>query len=207
MRLGILLLAGAATFTLAACGSKTEPTASETMAADAMSTEPMAGASGANPMVGGAEMFPNKPIATNASAASNLTTLVAAVKQAGLVETLSSAGPFTVFAPTNEAFGKVDKAALDGLMKPEKKASLKNVLTYHVVPGKLTADDLMAKIKAGNGKAMLTTVEGEPLTLTMDGSNIKIAGMGGSMAMVSQADVMQSNGVVHVVDGVLMPKM
>ncbi|MEJ5979602.1 fasciclin domain-containing protein [Novosphingobium sp. PS1R-30] len=202
-----LLLAGAAVLALTGCGSTTEPTARDTMAPEDAAAEPMAEASMAHPMVGGAEMFPNKPIAANASAAPNLTTLVSALKQAGLVDTLSGPGPFTVFAPTNEAFGKVDQAALDGLMKPGMKDSLKKVLTYHVVSGKMTAADLMAKIKAGGGKAMLSTVEGEPLTLTMDGSNVKIAGMGGSMAMVSQADVMQSNGVVHVVDGVLMPKM
>ena len=132
---------------------------------------------------------------------------VAAVKQAGLVDTLSGAGPFTVFAPTNDAFGKVPKATVDGLMKPTGKDALTKVLTYHVVPGKMTAADLAAKIKAGGGKATLTTVQGEPLTLTLEGSSIKIAGMGGSMATVETADVMQSNGVVHVVNGVLTPSM
>ncbi|MEO6153461.1 MAG: fasciclin domain-containing protein [Croceibacterium sp.] len=160
-----------------------------------------------NSMVGGMEMYADKPIAVNASTAPNLTTLVSAVTAAGLGETLSGPGPFTVFAPTNDAFGKVDKATVDMLMKPENKAKLTKVLTYHVVAGKMTAADLMAAIMKGNGKAMLKTVEGESLTATMDGDKVKIAGMGGSTAYVSQADVMQSNGVVHVVDGVLTPKM
>lgn len=158
-------------------------------------------------MVGGAEMFPDKTIVDNAVNSPIHTTLVAAVKQAGLVDTLSGAGPFTVFAPTDTAFAALPAGTVDGLMKPAGKATLTKVLTYHVVPGRLTAADLAAKIKAGGGKATLTTVEGEPLTLTSDGTTITIMGMGGSKATVSQADVMQSNGVIHVVDGVLLPKM
>ena len=208
----LILMAGTAMLSLAACKSEapapdaTETTASDTMPMDAMASDGAMAASG-NSMVGGAEMFADKPIATNASAASNLTTLVAAVKQAGLVETLAGPGPFTVFAPTNDAFGKVDKSTLDSLMTDAKKADLKKVLTYHVVSGKMTATDLAAKIKAGGGKAMLKTVEGEELALSMEGDKVKVAGMGGSTAYVSQADVMQSNGVVHVIDGVLLPKM
>ena len=221
MRKVFIIMSGVAALTLAACDSKT-PSASSTdttMTTDsttvALDTGMASGSAGGgmatsaagNAMVGGAEMLPTKPIAANASAASNLTTLVSAVKQAGLVETLSGPGPFTVFAPTNDAFSKVPKDTLDGLMKPASKASLKKLLTYHVVPGKLTAADLAKKIKDGGGKAMLKTVEGEMLTLTMDGGMVKIAGQGGSTAMVTQADVKQSNGVVHVVDGVLTPKM
>jgi uncharacterized surface protein with fasciclin (FAS1) repeats len=204
------LMAAAAVVSLSACKSEAPaPAADDAAAADAMAPEPAATGTAAagNSMVGGAEMFADKPIATNASAAPNLTTLVAAVKQAGLVDTLAGPGPFTVFAPTNDAFAKVDKATLDGLMAPAGKANLTKVLTYHVVPGKMAAADLAAKIKAGNGTAKLKTVAGEELTLTMDGDKVKVAGMGGSSALVSQADVMQSNGVVHVVDGVLTPTL
>ena len=217
MRPVIFLMSGVAALTLAACNKAPDTTtttdsattvAIETgMAGDSAASGGMATSAAGNPMVGGAEMMPTKPIAANASAASNLTTLVSAVKQAGLVETLSGPGPFTVFAPTNDAFSKVPKDMLDGLMKPEAKAKLKKVLTYHVVAGTLTAADLVKKIKAGGGKATLKTVEGEMLTLTMAGDMIKIAGQGGSMATVTQADVKQSNGIVHVVDGVLTPGM
>ena len=158
-------------------------------------------------MVGGAEMFPDKTIVDNAVNSPIHTTLVAAVKQAGLVDTLSGAGPFTVFAPTDTAFAALPAGTVDGLLKPDAKPTLTKVLTYHVVPGRLTAADLAGKIKAGGGKATLTTVEGEPLTLTSDGTTITITGMGGSKATVSQADVLQSNGVIHVVDGVLLPSM
>lgn len=202
------LLAATALAGLSACKSEAPAPAAEDTAAvpaDAMASGDAATAASGNSMVGGAEMFADKPIAENASAAPNLTTLVAAVKQAGLVDTLAGPGPFTVFAPTNDAFGKVPKATLDTLMAPAGKTELTNVLTYHVVPGKMTAADLAAKIKEGNGTAKLKTVEGEDLTLTMDGDKVKVAGMGGSTAYVSQADVMQSNGVVHVVDGVLTP--
>ena len=207
----LILLSGTAMLSLAACKSETpapdatEMTA-ETMPMDAMPSDGAAATAG-NSMVGGAEMFADKPIAANASAAPNLTTLVAAVTQAGLVETLAGPGPFTVFAPTNDAFSKVDKATLDSLMTDAKKPALTKVLTYHVVPGTMTAADLAAKIKAGGGKAMLKTVEGGELTLTMEGDRVKVAGMGGSTAYVSQADVKQSNGVVHVIDGVLLPTM
>ena len=203
MKAFVTLMAATAVLGLSACKSEAPaPAAEETMAA-----APEATAAAGNSMVGGAEMFADKPIATNAAAAPNLTTLVTAVTQAGLGETLAGPGPFTVFAPTNDAFGKVDKATLDGLMAPAGKANLTKVLTYHVVPGKMTAADLAAKIKEGNGTAKLKTVAGEELTLTMDGTNVKVAGMGGSSAIVSQADVMQSNGVVHVVDGVLVPTL
>ena len=207
MKLLPTLLAATALVGLSACKSEAPAPAAEDTAAPAGTVTGEVTAAAGNSMVGGAEMFADKPIAENASAAPNLTTLVTAVKQAGLVETLAGPGPFTVFAPTNDAFAKVDKATLDGLMKPEGKDSLTKVLTYHVVPGKLTAADLAAKIKEGNGTAKLKTVEGEELTVTMDGDKVKVAGQGGSTAYVSQADVMQSNGVVHVVDGVLTPTL
>ncbi len=213
MKRAAFLAIGVAALSLAGCQDAPADTtdadamATDSMATDTMSDGAMADTEMANPMVGGAAMMADKTIVENASAAPNLTTLVTAVKAAGLAETLAGTGPFTVFAPTNDAFGKVPKATVDTLMKPANKADLAKVLTYHVVPGKLTAADLMQKIKAGGGKATLKTVEGEDLTLTMAGNLIKIAGMGGSTAMVSTADVMQSNGVVHVVDGVLTPSM
>ncbi len=158
-----------------------------------------------NPMVGGAAMLPAKNIVENASAAPNLTTLVAAVKAAGLVETLASPGPFTVFAPTNTAFDKLPDGTVGTLVKPENKATLTKILTYHVVAGKLTAKDVMAAIKAGGGKASLTTVAGEKLTARLSGSSIVITDAKGGQSAVTTADVMQSNGVVHVIDSVLLP--
>ena len=159
-----------------------------------------------NPMVGGAEMPATKNIVENASNSKDHTTLVAAVKAAGLVETLEGAGPFTVFAPTNEAFEKLPKGTVDTLLKPESKDALKKVLTYHVVAGKVDAATLAKDIAAGNGKAMLKTVQGEDLTASMDGKDVIITDAKGGKAKVTIADVMQSNGVIHVVDTVLMPK-
>lgn len=158
-----------------------------------------------DPMVGGVAMSPSKTIAANASQAPNLTTLVTAVKAAGLVETLNSPGPFTVFAPTNEAFNKLPAGTVDTLTQPDHKDELAKILKYHVVAGKYDAKKLMKEIKKHHGSYPLTTVEGEPLTLTMDGSNIKITDAKGGSAMVTTADVYQSNGVVHVIDSVLMP--
>ena len=157
------------------------------------------------PMVGGAAMYPTKNIVQNASAAKNLTTLVAAVKAAGLVETLEGPGPFTVFAPTNEAFDKLPAGTVDTLLKPENKDQLTKILTYHVVAGRISASDLMAQIKAGGGKAELKTVNGETLTASMQGKHLILTDAKGSTAMVTQANVFQSNGVVHVIDAVLMP--
>jgi uncharacterized surface protein with fasciclin (FAS1) repeats len=159
----------------------------------------------ANPMVGGAAMYPAKTIAENASAAPNLTTLVAAVKAAGLVETLASPGPFTVFAPTNDAFAKLPAGTVETLVKPENKATLTTILTYHVVSGKLTAKDIVKAIKMGGGKAVLTTVAGEKLTAKMMGKNVVLVDAKGGMSKVTTVDVMQSNGVVHVIDSVLLP--
>jgi uncharacterized surface protein with fasciclin (FAS1) repeats len=159
----------------------------------------------ANPMVGGAAMYPTKTIVDNAVNSKDHTTLVAAVKAAGLVDTLSGPGPFTVFAPTNEAFAKLPAGTVDTLLKPENKAQLTSVLTYHVVAGTMTSKQIAAAIKAGHGSATLTTVQGEPLTATMKMGKLVLTDAKGGMSTVTIKDVMQSNGVIHVVDTVLMP--
>lgn len=156
--------------------------------------------------VGGAPMYPSKNIVENAVNSKDHTTLVAAVKAAGLVDTLSGAGPFTVFAPTDAAFKKLPAGTVDTLVKPENKATLTKILTYHVVPGKLTAADLMKQVKDGKGKAMLKTVEGEQLTVEEKGGKLELVDAKGGKSNVTIGDVMQSNGVIHVVDTVLMPK-
>jgi uncharacterized surface protein with fasciclin (FAS1) repeats len=156
-------------------------------------------------MVGGAAMYPTKNIVENAVNSKDHTTLVAAVKAAGLVETLESAGPFTVFAPTNEAFDKLPKGTVETLVKPENKATLTKILTYHVVAGRLSADDLMAQVKTGMGKATLKTVQGGTLTVTQKGKKLYLTDEKGGMAEITIADVNQSNGVIHVVNTVLMP--
>ena len=162
-------------------------------------------ASAKNPMVGGAAMYANKNIVANAANSKDHTTLVAAVKAAGLVDTLSGKGPFTVFAPTNAAFGKLPAGTVDTLVKPENKDTLTKILTYHVVPGRLTSTSIAAKIKAGRGKATLKTVQGERLTASMMGKRLMLRDAKGGMSHVTIANVMQSNGVIHVVDTVLMP--
>jgi uncharacterized surface protein with fasciclin (FAS1) repeats len=183
------------------------PTLTRCLIAAAM----MAGVAGAGiakenfPIVGGAAMYPTKTIVENAVNSKDHTTLVAAVKAAGLVETLSGPGPFTVFAPTNAAFSKLPAGTVDTLVKPENKGTLTTILTYHVVPGRLTATDLSAKIKEGHGKAVLTTVQGEPLTATAMGKTIMLTDAKGGMSHVTQSNVLQSNGVIHVIDTVLMP--
>jgi uncharacterized surface protein with fasciclin (FAS1) repeats len=158
-----------------------------------------------NPSVGGAAMAPAKTIVQNASAAPNLTTLVAAVKAAGLVDTLMGPGPFTVFAPTNTAFEKLPDGTVGMLVKPENKATLTKILTYHVVAGKLTAKDIVGAIKQGGGSAMLTTVAGEKLSARLSGNSVIITDGKGGQSAVTTVDVMQSNGVVHVIDSVLLP--
>ncbi|TDO21581.1 fasciclin domain-containing protein [Pedobacter duraquae] len=158
-----------------------------------------------NPMVGGAAMYANKDIVDNAVNSKDHTTLVAAVKAAGLVETLKSAGPFTVFAPTNAAFDKLPAGTVDAVLKPENKALLTKILTYHVVAGKMTGKDIAAAIKAGGGKAELTTVAGGKLWASMSGKDLILTDEKGGMAKVTIANVMQSNGVIHVIDTVLMP--
>jgi len=157
-------------------------------------------------IVGGAAMYPSKNIVENAVNSKDHTTLVAAIKAAGLVETLEGPGPFTVFAPTNSAFDKLPAGTVETLLKPENKEKLAGVLTYHVVPGKLNSKELMSMVKAGNGKANLKTVQGENLYVTMNGKNLMITDENGGVATVTIADVNQSNGVIHVVDTVLLPK-
>jgi len=155
--------------------------------------------------VGGAPMYPSKNIVQNAVNSKDHTTLVAAVKAAGLVDTLQSPGPFTVFAPTNDAFAKLPAGTVDTLLKPENKKTLTNVLTYHVVPGRLSAKDLMEKIKAGDGKAILKTVEGADLTFAEKDGKLWIWDAKGGSAQVTIRNVNQSNGVIHVIDTVLLP--
>ena len=156
-------------------------------------------------MVGGAAMYPSKNIVENAVNSKDHTTLVAAVKAAGLVETLEGPGPFTVFAPTNEAFAKLPAGTVDSLLLPENKAKLTAVLTYHVVAGRLTAADLTKMVAEGHGHANLTTVNGEALSVTKVGRHLDITDTKGRTAHVTIANVMQSNGVIHVVDTVLLP--
>ncbi len=156
-------------------------------------------------MVGGAPMYPGKDIIDNAVNSKDHTTLVAAVKAAGLVETLKGKGPFTVFAPTNEAFEKLPAGTVDTLLKPENRASLSKVLTYHVVPGRFDARALGKKIREGNGSATLTTASGGTLTAMMQGDKIVVKDDKGDLSTVTIGDVYQSNGVIHVVDTVLLP--
>jgi uncharacterized surface protein with fasciclin (FAS1) repeats len=156
-------------------------------------------------MVGGAAMYPSKNIVENAVNSKDHTTLVAAVKAAWLVETLQGNGPFTVFAPTNKAFDMVPKEALNMLMQPENKDKLTAILTYHVIAGKKTGKDIMEDIKKGGGKAMYTTVNGESITCMYDGKKLWIVDAKGGKAAVTIKDVNQSNGVIHVIDHVLMP--
>ena len=157
-------------------------------------------------MVGGAAMYPTKNIIENAVNSKDHTTLVAAVKAAGLVETLEGPGPFTVFAPTNEAFDKLPKGTVETLLKPENKAKLTAILTYHVVAGKISSMDLMKMVKEGHGKATLKTVEGENLYVTQKGHNLMVTDEKGDVAKITIADVNQSNGVIHVINTVLLPK-
>jgi uncharacterized surface protein with fasciclin (FAS1) repeats len=156
--------------------------------------------------VGGAAMYSTKNIIENAVNSKDHTTLVAAVKAAGLVETLSGAGPFTVFAPTNAAFEKLPAGTVETLLKPENKATLTAVLTYHVVAGKLNSADVAKAIKAGNGKAELTTVQGGKLTASMKGNDVIITDEKGGTSKITIFDVNQSNGVIHVTDAVSLPK-
>jgi uncharacterized surface protein with fasciclin (FAS1) repeats len=158
-----------------------------------------------NPMVGGHEMFPTKNIVQNALNSDDHTTLVAAVKAAGLVETLEGPGPFTVFAPTNEAFSKLPAGTVETLLKPENKAMLTKVLTYHVVSGKMDAKDIAAAIKSGMGQAELNTVSGGKLWASMQGKDLILTDEKGDKSKVTIANVEQSNGVIHVIDTVLLP--
>ena len=184
---------------LAAC---TQPMSQSASAQTVMPATPAM----TDPMVGGAAMYPQKNIVENAVNSKDHTTLVAAVKAAGLVDTLEGPGPFTVFAPTNEAFDMLPKGTVPTLLKPANKATLVKVLTYHVVAGTMDSKALMAAIAAGGGKAVLTTVAGAPLVATMAGPGmIMLTDAKGGTAMVTTADVYQSNGVIHVIDHVLLP--
>jgi uncharacterized surface protein with fasciclin (FAS1) repeats len=158
-----------------------------------------------DPDVGGATMYPTKTIVENAANSPIHKTLVAAVKAAGLVDTLNSPGPFTVFAPTDDAFAKLPAGTVEMLVKPENKDTLVKILTYHVVAGKVSAKELEKMIKKGGGKAMLKTVQGEDITATISGDKIMLTDAKGGTATVTTADVFQSNGVIHVIDTVLMP--
>jgi uncharacterized surface protein with fasciclin (FAS1) repeats len=216
MKRALLVLTIASTFALGACSepAETAATAAAPAAADAaaapapapMESSTTADAAPQNPMVGGAPMYANKDIVDNAVNSADHTTLVAAVKAAGLVDTLKGPGPFTVFAPTNAAFEKLPAGTVDKLVTPEMKPDLTKMLTYHVVPGKVDAATLTSQIQAGNGSATLTTVQGGTLTASAgpDG-NVIVTDAKGNKATVTTADVMQSNGVIHVIDTVLMP--
>ena len=211
MKYKLLTLALASTFALSACGGNDAAAPADTAAtpdaAMPAETAPPADAApaSANPMVGGVAMDAGKDIVANASAAPNLSTLVAAVTAAGLVETLQGAGPFTVFAPTDDAFSALPAGTVEGLLKPEAKADLTGVLTYHVVPGNVDAATLTQQITAGGGEAKLTTVQGAVLTAKADNGTVTLTDAKGNVATVTTADVKQSNGVVHVIDKVLLP--
>ena len=194
------MLASAAAMSLSACAATMDGDMDAGMAGQS------ANASG-TVMVGGAAMYPSRNIVENAVNSRDHTTLVAAVKAADLVGTLSGTGPFTVFAPTNAAFARLPAGLVQTALRPENKAMLQSVLTYHVVPGKLTAADLMQRIRAGGGQARLTTAQGGTLTARMMGNRVMLVDAKGGMAHVTQADVMQSNGVIHVTDAVSMPAM
>ncbi|MFC0679690.1 fasciclin domain-containing protein [Lysobacter korlensis] len=214
MKTALLVLAVTSALALAACSEPAEvPADTAAPTADVVTPEPApvdpattADAAPQNPMVGGAPMYANKDIVDNAVNSKDHTTLVAAVQAAGLVDTLKSPGPFTVFAPTNAAFEALPAGTVDGLLKPEKKEDLTKVLTYHVVSGKVDAATLKSQVQAGNGTATLTTVQGGTLTATAspDGG-VTLTDAKGNKAQVTTADVMQSNGVIHVIDTVLMP--
>ena len=199
-RMMLMAVSAAALMGVAACNQ------AETPAPATPAESSMAPAATTDPVVGGAAMSPNDTIVTNAAKAANLTTLVSAVQAAGLAETLGGTGPFTVFAPDNAAFEKIPAATREGLMAPAGKSALTKILTYHVVPGRLTAADLASQATANGGKAQLTTVQGDTLTATVnpDGS-VTLTDAKGGTSRVTQADVMQSNGVVHVIDTVVMP--
>lgn len=195
MNLRMLSVALASAVSLAACST------GSMYSGDSMG----AASAGANPMVGGAAMLRTRDIIDNAVNSADHTTLVAAVKAAGLVQTLKGAGPFTVFAPTNSAFAKLPAGTVDTLLRPENKGTLTTVLTYHVVPGRIDAAELARRIRAGGGNATLATAQGGSLTARMRGDDVVIVDAKGGTSVVTTADVIQSNGVIHVVDTVLMP--
>ena len=198
MKIHLILTAAAAALALAGCGKGDAP------------ADPVAGGEGAmSAAIGGdaSAMQATSTIAANLAVSPNHKSLTAALTQAGLAQSLSGAGPFTVFAPTDAAFTQVPPVTRDGWMRPAQKAVLAGVLNYHIVPGKLTAADLSAKIAAGGGKAVLKTASGQDLTATKNGNAILLTSSSGNKATVTAADLTQSNGVVHVVDAVLVPTM
>jgi len=198
-----LVVSTAALLAVAACGQNDARKEPAPIEAPAPSTAPAT----TEPMVGGVAMNPSDNLVANASKAPNLTTLVSALQAAGLTERLQGPGPFTVFAPDNAAFEKIPAATREGWMQPAQKAALTKVLTYHVVPGRVTAADLAAQAQANGGTATLTTVQGEKLTAKdIGGGKWEITDTKGGKALITQADVAQSNGVAHVIDTVLMPK-
>ena len=178
-----------------------------TLTVAALAITPLTALSAANPMVGGAAMYSTKTIVDNAVNSKDHTTLVAAVKAAGLVETLQGAGPFTVFAPTNEAFAALPAGTVDGLLKPEAKDTLTKILACHVVPAKAMSDAVVKMVKDDGGAHKAKTVGGCELTLKLDGDKVTVTDEAGGVATVTIADVEQSNGVIHVIDKVLLPKM
>lgn len=190
----ILLIATAA-LTIGACTAMTDDGLALGSSSSAQTTV----------MVGGAAMYPARNIVENAVNSADHTTLVAAVKAAGLVNTLSSSGPFTVFAPTNAAFDRLPTGTVATLLKPENVGTLRKILTYHVVLGRLTAANLMQRVREGGGTARLTTVQGGTLVARMQGSNLVLVDQKGGVSTVTQADVMQSNGVIHVTNMISMP--
>lgn len=200
---GLFMSAMVAALALGGCNKAPEPPKAET---ESGAMNDVVAAS-ANPQVGGAAMAPDKTILANAAASPILSQLTAAVNQAGLADTLSGPGPFTLFAPNDAAFAQVPAVTRDGWARPAQKVVLAGVLKYHVVPGKLTAADLVAKIDAGGGKAVLKTLDGQDLTATESGEAIILTSASGNKAAVTQADVGQANGIVHVIDAVLLPKM
>ena len=216
MKYLLTITMAATTAVMSACGGMATKNADTSMANHSMKanhTTAMAPANTAtapaaddNPMVGGSPMMKAKDIIDNAVNSKDHTTLVAAVKAAGLVDTLKGAGPFTVFAPTNAAFDKLPKGTVDTLLKPESKKTLTGILTYHVVPGKMDAAAIAKGIEDGKGKFAMKTVAGGTLTATMEGKDVIITDEKGGKSKVTIANVMQSNGVIHVVDSVLMPK-
>ncbi len=195
MKTSLILTTAAVALALSGCGKSETPTEAPTVASG--EAAPMVAASSSG---GGT-------IASNLAAAPDLKSLAAAVQQAGLTGTLSGAGPFTLFAPTDAGFAQVPPVTRDGWMRPAQKEVLAGILEYHVVPGKLTAADLAAKIAEAGGKAVLRTAGGQDLTISRSGENFLLTSSSGNKATVTQADVAQSNGVVHVIDAVLEPKM
>lgn len=193
-RLALVAALAAGALTTAACGSM-----------DSMDSMSSGAEAQGTVMVGGAAMYPTRNIVENAVNSADHTTLVAAVTAAGLADTLSGPGPFTVFAPTNAAFAKLPAGTVDTLVQPANRVTLTKILTYHVVPGRVSAADLTAQIRAGGGQAALTTVEGGTLTASVRNGSVILTDEKGGVATVTQADVFQSNGVIHVTDTVSMP--